>query len=189
MSTGSSERLKRRKEIESAIATFPDFPKKGILFRDIFGVFKNPKLTEHLLTELYLLIYENISAISKIDAIVGLDARGFLFGPSLAVRLGCAFVPARKAGKLPGDCYSTTYDLEYGTATLELQRESLRPNDRVVLIDDLLATGGSLMAGVELVKKAKAVPVAAVVVMELQYLDGRTQLEAVDVPVYTMFTY
>ncbi|KAA3670687.1 adenine phosphoribosyltransferase [Paragonimus westermani] len=189
MSTGSSERLKKRKEIESAIATFPDFPKKGILFRDIFGVFKNPNLIEHLLTELHLLIRENILASSKIDAIVGLDARGFLFGPSLAVRMDCAFVPVRKAGKLPGDCYSANYDLEYGTATLELQCESFRPNDRVVLVDDLLATGGSLMASVELIKKAKAVPVAAVVVIELQNLDGRAKLETIGVPVYTVFTH
>ncbi|TGZ65907.1 hypothetical protein CRM22_005639 [Opisthorchis felineus] len=112
--TAPKEGEKRLKEIEAAIRVYPDFPLKGVLFRDIFGVFRDAQLCEKLFSELLSLVQEKVSRTHKVDAVVGLDARGFLFGPFISAGLKCAFVPARKAGKLPGPCYSISYDLEYG---------------------------------------------------------------------------
>ncbi|CAH8589463.1 unnamed protein product [Schistosoma turkestanicum] len=114
-----SDRQSRLKAIESSVRIVPDFPKEGILFWDFFGVFKDPVLTQYLLDELY---YEATSLVgrkaNKIDAIVGLEARGFLLGPALALRLQCSFVPIRKEGKLPGPCFTHQYTLEYGSVSL-----------------------------------------------------------------------
>ncbi|TGZ65905.1 hypothetical protein CRM22_005639 [Opisthorchis felineus] len=187
--TAPKEGEKRLKEIEAAIRVYPDFPLKGVLFRDIFGVFRDAQLCEKLFSELLSLVQEKVSRTHKVDAVVGLDARGFLFGPFISAGLKCAFVPARKAGKLPGPCYSISYDLEYGKATLEIQRDALKRDDRVLLLDDLLATGGSLKACVDLVRKAGAIPVAAVVVMELVDLPGKSLLDGTHVPVFSLFRF
>ncbi|KER22351.1 hypothetical protein T265_09546 [Opisthorchis viverrini] len=180
---------KHLEEIKAAIRVYPDFPVKGVLFRDIFGVFRDARLREKLFSELLSFIQEKVSRTHKVDAVVGLDARGFLFGPFISAGLNCAFIPARKAGKLPGPCHSASYDLEYGKATLEIQRDALKRDDRVLLLDDLLATGGSLKACVDLVHRAGAIPVAAVVIMELVDLPGKSLLESAHVPVYSLFQF
>ncbi|CAH8872163.1 unnamed protein product [Trichobilharzia szidati] len=181
------DRESRLKAIESAIGTFPDFPVKGIQFRDIFGVFRNPVLTQYLLDETYNIATCNIQCGKKIDAVVGLESRGFLLGPTLALRLNCSFVPARKAGKLPGPCYSHTYELEYGTDTLEIQRDSVKPGDNVLLFDDLIATGGTLEACVKLIRLAGATVLSSLTFMELKDLPGRKRLEDLGVSVHSIF--
>ncbi|THD28362.1 Adenine phosphoribosyl transferase [Fasciola hepatica] len=177
----------RLQGISDAIGTFPDFPKKGINFRDIFGALRNPSITRDLLDELKLMIRQNVLSVHpKIDAVIGIDARGFLFGLTLSCELNCGFVPVRKSGKLPGPCYSVSYALEYGEAEVEMQKDALKPGDKVILVDDLLATGGSLNAASELVRKSGAIPVAAVVVMELDKLNGREKLESSSVAVHSL---
>lgn len=116
-----------------------------------------------------------------IDVVVGLDARGFLFSLLIASELGIGCVPVRKRGKLPGDCYQFEYMLEYGTDTFEMQKESIKPGQKVLLVDDLLATGGSLNAAANLVAQAKGVVVEALVVMELTELKGREKLKGFNV--------
>ncbi|VDO60660.1 unnamed protein product [Schistosoma margrebowiei] len=127
----SSDRESRLKAIKSAIGIIQDFPKQGIIFW-----------------------YFSIQC--KINVIVGLESRGFLLGPALALRLNCSFVPIRKAGKLPGPCFSYNYELEYGNSVVEIQKDVLKPDDNVVLFDDVLATGGSLEAGIKLVNLSGA---------------------------------
>lgn len=190
MSEAASSKNDRLKVISDAIGTFPDFPKKGINFRDIFGALKNPSITRDLLDELKLVIKRNVLNVHpKVDAVVGVDARGFLFGLPLSCYLNCGFVPVRKSGKLPGPCHSVSYALEYGEATVEMQKGVLKPGDKVLLVDDLLATGGSLSAASELVRISGAIPVAALVVMELNELNGRKKLESCSVAVHSLLRY
>merc|ERR1712136_550015 len=134
--------------VKKAIKEYPDFPKKGIMFQDIFGVLLDPLANEALND-------------------VALDSRGFLFGNSMALAVKKPFVPVRKKGKLPGKCTSVCYTLEYGQDTLEIQEGSLQPGDRVLIMDDLLATGGTLSAASQLVKAAGAVVDHCWVVIEL----------------------
>jgi len=121
---------------------------------------------------------------SGIDVIVGLDARGFLFGPSLALKLGCAFVPVRKAGKLPGNCVKVSYQKEYGEDFFEMQREAVKPGQKVLIVDDIIATGGSAAAAGELVRMCQGEVVEYVFILELEFLKGREKLGGV--PVYTL---
>ncbi|CAH8589447.1 unnamed protein product [Schistosoma turkestanicum] len=183
-----SDQESRLKAIESAIEVIPNFPVAGILFRDFFGVFKDPVLTQYLLDELY---YEATSLVgrkaNKIDAIVGLESRGFLLGPTLALRLQCSFVPIRKAGKLPGACFTHQYTLEYGSDTIQIQKDSLKPGDNVILFDDVLATGGSLEACVHLVNLTGAKVISSLVYMELKTLPGRKRIEDLNIPVHSLF--
>ncbi|XP_077455914.1 adenine phosphoribosyltransferase [Stigmatopora argus] len=151
------------------IRTFPDFPKQGILFRDICPLLKDPTA----LTSVIDLFEEHvINKNWEVDVIVGLDARGFLFGPLLAQRLGVGFVMIRKKGKLPGATVSVAYDLEYGKAEAEIQEDAVTPGQKVVLIDDLLATGGTLFAACELMKKLHAEIQGCLVIIELVELKG-----------------
>ncbi|CAL8105310.1 unnamed protein product [Calicophoron daubneyi] len=177
-------------QINAAVGIVPDFPKPGIQFRDIFGIFKDPLVTQNLIDELMLLISKNVlSTNSKIDAVLGLDARGFLLGPVLALNLKCAFVPIRKVGKLPGNCFSTSYDLEYGSATVEIQADGLRQGDQVIIFDDVLATGGTVRAATDLVRKCGANPMAAIFIIELNELEGRKKIESADVSVHSLIKY
>ncbi|XP_061546743.1 adenine phosphoribosyltransferase [Phycodurus eques] len=153
------------------IHAFPDFPKKGILFRDICPILKDPSA----LTAVIDLFEEHVKNENwEVDLIVGLDARGFLFGPLLAQRLGVGFVMVRKKGKLPGATVCVAYDLEYGKAEAEIQEDAVTPGQKVVLLDDLLATGGTLFAACELLKKQDAEIQGCMVVIEL------TELKDVD---------
>ncbi|KAG2202748.1 hypothetical protein INT47_004772 [Mucor saturninus] len=167
--------------LKSLLGTHEDFPQKGIVFKDMFPIFQDPTAVEALICN----IVQHINATyeEKIDAVVGLDARGFLFGPLVALRLGAAFVPVRKQGKLPGDCAQAIYKKEYGEDVFEIQRASLKEGARVIVIDDLIATGGSAAAAGELIKKCNAKTVEYVFVMELDFLHGADVLDA---PVYSL---
>jgi len=156
--------------VKNAIKQYPDFPKKGIMFQDIFGVLLNPEANASL-NDLAL---EHVRQYAdKIDKIVALDSRGFLFGNSMALAVKKPFVPIRKKGKLPGICTSISYKLEYGEDTLEIQEGSIQQGDRVMIVDDLLATGGTLTAASALVKRCGGLVDHCWVVIELSVLGGR----------------
>ncbi|GAB5588281.1 adenine phosphoribosyltransferase [Umbelopsis nana] len=167
--------------IKSMLGTHADFPKEGIIFKDMFPVFQDPTAVEALITNI---VYHLTSTHKeKIDVVVGLDARGFLFGPLIALRLGAAFAPVRKAGKLPGECAKAVYAKEYGEDVFEIQKSAIKPGTRVVIVDDLIATGGSAGAAGQLIKQCQATVVEYVFVMELDFLNGR---KALDAPVYSL---
>ncbi|EPB85729.1 adenine phosphoribosyltransferase [Mucor circinelloides 1006PhL] len=167
--------------IKSLLGTHEDFPQKGIVFKDMFPVFQDPTAVEALICN--IVHHINSTYTEKIDAVVGLDARGFLFGPLIALRLGAAFVPVRKQGKLPGECAQATYVKEYGEDVFEIQKSALKEGQNVIVIDDLIATGGSAAAAGELIKKCNAKTVEYVFVMELDFLNGSKVLDA---PVYSL---
>ncbi|OJJ84048.1 adenine phosphoribosyltransferase APT1 [Aspergillus glaucus CBS 516.65] len=170
--------------LRSALHQFPDFPSPGILFEDILPIFADPSLHEALLRCLELHILESAGG-QKPDVIVGLEARGFLMGPSLALRLGVGFVPVRKQGKLPGPCETQGYEKEYGQDFFQMQADSIKPGQKVIIVDDIIATGGSAWAGGELVKKMGGELLGFVFLLELEFLKGREKLSA---PVYTLLT-
>lgn len=160
--------------VDRHIRAFPDFPKKGIMFRDICPLLKDAAALSAV-TDLF---EDHVKKThQQVDLIVGLDARGFLFGPLLAQRLGVGFVLVRKKGKLPGATVSVSYDLEYGTADAEIQEDAVAPGQRVLLIDDLLATGGTLFAACQLMRKQRAEVLGCMVVIELQELRGADKLK------------
>ncbi|KAG7468570.1 hypothetical protein MATL_G00144470 [Megalops atlanticus] len=160
--------------VTQKIRPFPDFPSKGILFRDICPLLKDPEA----LTAAIDLFEEHVrEAYPQVQQIVGLDARGFLFGPLLAQRLGVGFALVRKKGKLPGPTVSVAYTLEYGKAEVEIQADAVDPGQKVLLVDDLLATGGTLFAACELMKKQKAEVLGCLVVIELRDLNGLERLK------------
>ncbi|XP_005186668.1 adenine phosphoribosyltransferase [Musca domestica] len=161
--------------INKHIGVYPDFPKKGILFRDIFGALTDATACQYLKD----VLLEHVRKTNPdIDLIVGLESRGFLFNLMLAAELGVGCAPIRKKGKLPGECVSVEYTLEYGSDIFEMQKTAIKPGQKVLIIDDLLATGGSLSAAIELVRKAGGEVVQCLVVMELAFLDGRKKLDA-----------
>ena len=160
------------KEIEAAIRNVPDFPKAGIQFKDITPLLADPRLfagTIDLLTDGH--------KPGSVDAIVGIDARGFIFAAAAAVKLGAGFVPVRKKGKLPFKTHEQDYALEYGSATVAMHVDALKPGSRVLLIDDLLATGGTAAAAAALVKKLDAKIVEISFLIELKFLNGRDKLK------------
>ena len=159
------------KRLESFIRNIPDFPEPGIQFKDITPLVKDPamlKLAVHGLINPFL--------GEKITAVAGMEARGFIFGSLAAWELGVSFIPLRKPGKLPYDVESLSYDLEYGSAALEVHIDALEKGDRVLLIDDLLATGGTAAASCDLVEKLGAEIIACAFVIELDFLNGREKL-------------
>ena len=157
-----------REELEGAIRQVPDFPLPGILFFDILPLLKDSKHFATLTKELSL--FANANAI---DVVVGIEARGLILGSAVAQHLDKGFVPLRKKGKLPGATLEESYGLEYGKDTLEIQKGVLNREDRVLLIDDVLATGGTLVAGVKLIHQCGAVVESAVVALEIDGLPGR----------------
>jgi adenine phosphoribosyltransferase len=160
------------KDIESAIRNVPDFPKAGIQFKDITPVLADPKLfagTIDLLTEGF--------QPGSVDAVVGIDARGFIFAAAAAMKLQAGFVPVRKKGKLPYKTHEQAYALEYGEATVAMHIDALKPGARVLLIDDLLATGGTAAAAAALVKKLNAKILEISFLIELKFLNGRDKLK------------
>ncbi|CAK9833582.1 Adenine phosphoribosyltransferase [Anthophora retusa] len=167
--------------LRDAIDTYPDFPKPGIIFRDIFGVFRNIAA----LRALKDLLIEHILFL-EVDLIIALDSRGFLFGPLISLELGKPFLPIRKKGKLPGKVVQRSYELEYGEETFELQTQYISKDTRVLIVDDLLATGGSMEAAIETVKLTEAEIVECLVIIELTGLKGREKL---GVPVHSFIQY
>jgi adenine phosphoribosyltransferase len=159
---------------------------RGVAFYDIFPVLRDPSGARAL----FSLMLDHIRKThAHVDAIVGLEARGFLLAPALALTLEVAFVPLRKAGKLPGDVVGVPYSTEYGTDYLEMQRDSIKPGDVVVLVDDLIGTGGTLCAAHKLAVELGATVAEAVVVIELEKLNGRAKLNDSGVPVWSLLKY
>ncbi|MEQ1621893.1 MAG: adenine phosphoribosyltransferase [Methylococcales bacterium] len=162
--------------LKAKIRDIPDFPKPGILFKDITPLVKDPAMVR---LAVHQLIHPFLGR--DINVIAGMEARGFIFGALVAWELGLPFVPLRKPGKLPYDVQSVSYDLEYGSATLEAHIDSFNEGDRVLLIDDLLATGGTAKASCELVEKLGATIAACAFVVELDFLQGKEKLEGYEV--------
>lgn len=160
-------------QLRNAIRDAPDFPKPGILFKDI-----TPLLADGKLLKLAVDAMEEMAGKEKIDKIVGIDARGFIFGAMLAARIGCGFIPARKKGKLPWKVKGLDYALEYGSASLELHEDAIAPGDRVLLADDLLATGGTASAALGLMKDMGAKVLGSLFFIELAFLNGRSKVES-----------
>ncbi len=169
-------------EIEQAIRTIPDFPKPGIQFKDITPVLADPKLFSGCIE----LLTNNFKP-GDIDAVVGIDARGFIFAAGAAVRLEAGFVPVRKKGKLPYKTHEQSYDLEYGSSTVAVHVDALKPGSRVLLIDDLLATGGTAAAAAALVQRLGAQILEIAFLIELSFLAGRDKLKGY--PVRSLVSY
>ncbi|XP_059480541.1 adenine phosphoribosyltransferase [Neocloeon triangulifer] len=169
--------------LKSCLKSYPDFPKPGILFYDVFSLLSQPKAFNLLVD---LLVSRAKSYDPPVTAIVALDSRGFLFGPIIALKLNIPFVPIRKKNKLPGKVLKATYQLEYGEDTLEIQQDALEKGQAVLLVDDLIATGGTLEAGCNLVKQLGCTVSSCLVVMELNGLKGRDNVSA---PVDSLIQY
>ena len=170
------------REIEDAIRNVPDFPKPGIQFKDITPVLANARLfagAVDLLTDKF--------KPGSVDAVVGIDARGFIFAAAAAVKLRTGFVPVRKKGKLPYRTHEQDYALEYGSATIAMHVDALKPGARVLLIDDLLATGGTASAAAALVNRLNAKILGAAFLIELTFLNGREKLKGC--PVHSIVAY
>ena len=171
--------LKNKVDLEALkvlVRTVPDFPKPGILFYDITTLLKDKTGFAQLIDALAAHYIEQ-----RIDLVLGIEARGFIFGPALAYRLNAGFVPVRKPRKLPAPVARVTYDLEYGTDALEIHKDAIRPGQRVVLVDDLLATGGTMEATVKLVKQLGGEIAGLGFALELDFLRGRERFEEHDV--------
>lgn len=158
------------------IRDIPDFPKRGILFKDITTLLKDPRAFRQSIDQLTEMVRAYEPAV-----VIGMESRGFIFAAPIAYVLECGFVPVRKLGKLPGDVISTEYDLEYGTNTLELHQDAVQPGQRVLIVDDLLATGGTVSATIELVERLGGVVVGVAFLVELKALQGRDRLQNYEV--------
>ncbi len=158
--------------LKEYVREIADFPKPGIGFKDVFGIFNEPEALKACIDQL-----AEIVPPADYDVIIGPEARGFLVGMPVAYLKGKGFVPVRKPGKLPGETVSVEYELEYGTDRLEMQKDSVKAGDRVLILDDLLATGGTTKAITEMVENAGASVVACCFVMELDFLPGRKALD------------
>ncbi|MBT4485473.1 MAG: adenine phosphoribosyltransferase [Candidatus Latescibacteria bacterium] len=164
------------------IRDVPDFPKPGIIFKDITPLLNNPQA----FTEAVKLICKPVEKLG-ITHVVGIESRGFIFGTPVAIELGASFVPVRKPGKLPCETLSESYSLEYGTDSIEIHKDALGKGDRVLLVDDLLATGGTMSAAVKLVEKSGAQIIKIAFVIELAFLKGREKIACYDIA--TLLTY
>ena len=164
------------KRIEDYVISIPDFPEPGIIFRDITGILRDADGLKLSIDK----IQEMLEGV-EFDAVLGLESRGFIFGMPIAYNLHKAFIPVRKKGKLPRETVSAKYDLEYGTAEIEIHKEDLRPGMKVVIIADLIATGGTVEAAVKLAESLGAEVVKIAFVMELAGLKGRERLAGYDV--------
>ncbi|KAH3900362.1 probable Adenine phosphoribosyltransferase [Saccharomycodes ludwigii] len=171
-------------ELRSALHQYPNFPSKGILFEDFLPIFRSPQLFQKLI-DAFILHFKEKFPNTKIDYIVGLEARGFLFGPSVSLALNCGFIPIRKQGKLPGEVVQATYIKEYGRDIFEMQAESMPAGCNIIIMDDIIATGGSALAAGELCKKLNANILEFAFIMELDFLKGREKLQA---PVFTLLS-
>jgi len=168
--------------LEKYIRDIPDFPKKGILFRDITTLLNNKTAFKKAIDSLAAQVKGK-----KIDYIIAAESRGFIFGSALAYKLGCGLVPVRKPGKLPYKTFCASYALEYGTDSLEIHQDAVKKGAKVLILDDLLATGGTAKAMVELATRLGAKIAGIVFLIELTFLNGREKLK--DLPVYTVIKY
>jgi len=168
--------------IRSLVRDIPDFPKKGIIFKDITPILQSAESLRMICDEL-----TSKFKGEKIDQVVGIESRGFIFSPVIAYQLQAGFVPVRKKGKLPAPCETMSYDLEYGTDHLQIHKDAIHKGQRVIIVDDLLATGGTAEAVVKLVQKLGGVVVGLAFVIELEFLKGRSKLS--DFPLYSLISY
>ncbi len=170
------------KKVEDYIRTIPDFPEEGIMFRDITTVLQDADGFALAIDEMQKLLTD-----TEFDVVVGAESRGFIFGAPLAYNMHKAFVPVRKKGKLPCETVEATYDLEYGTATIEMHKDSIKPGQKVVIVDDLIATGGTIEAAAKLIEELGGEVVKIVFLLELAGLEGRARLSKYEVE--TVVTY
>jgi len=169
-------------DLKKHIRSIKDFPKKGIMFRDITTLLKEPKAFNKALDELILFTDQ-----VKIDKVVGIESRGFIFGSLLAQKLNVGFILARKPGKLPAETESATYQLEYGEDKIEMHKDAINPGDKVLLHDDLLATGGTAEAVVKLIEKLGGEVVQISFLIELTFLNGRNKFNGYDIKSLIMY--
>lgn len=162
--------------LKELVRDVPDFPKKGIIFKDITPLFLNPSSLKEIVSKI-----SDHYTNQKIDIIVGAEARGFLIGPAIAINLNAGFVPVRKPGKLPYETASMTYELEYGTDTLEIHKDAVKAGDNVLMVDDLLATGGTMAACCKLVESLGGKITGCAFIIELGFLNGRDMLSKYDI--------
>lgn len=163
-------------ELKQYVRDVPDWPKKGIIFKDLTPLFKDPAAFKFALDAL-----RNRYSETKVDKVCGVEARGFILAPTLAYMLGAGFIPVRKPKKLPWETEQVTYELEYGTDTLEMHRDAVKPGDNILLIDDLLATGGTASAVVRLIERQGGKLAGIGFLVELGFLHGRSKLDGHDV--------
>jgi adenine phosphoribosyltransferase len=179
-----SEQQETVQRLRAGIREVPGFPYEGILFYDITTILKDPGL-----------FHDSIDVLAEpfrdadVDVVVAMESRGFIFGAPIAYQLGAGFAPIRKLGKLPADKITREYTLEYATNTLELHRDAVQPGQRVLLVDDLLATGGTIAASLDIVQELQGEPIAVVVLVELPALGGRARLESYGVDVISFISY
>ncbi|MFA8441306.1 adenine phosphoribosyltransferase [Yoonia sp.] len=169
------------KTVKDYIRTIPDFPHEGIMFRDVTTLFSDPRGFRIAIDQLL-----HPYAGQPIDKVVGLEARGFILGGAIAHQLSLGFVPIRKKGKLPGKTIEQDYVLEYGTATMEVHDDALQPGEKVLIVDDLLATGGTAEAGIKLVERMGAEVIGCAFVIDLPDLGGRAKLEGLGMNVHVL---
>jgi adenine phosphoribosyltransferase len=170
--------------LRDSIRSIPDYPKPGIMFRDITTLLGNARAFRRAVDELV-----QPFAGSKIDQVAGMEARGFILGGAVAHQLSAGFIPIRKKGKLPHSTVSIAYSLEYGVDEMEVHTDAVKPGEKVILIDDLIATGGTAEGATKLLQKMGAEVVAACFVIDLPELGGRAKLEALGVPVRTLIAF
>lgn len=161
--------------IDRLVRPIEDWPVPGVTFRDITPLLADPEALRLVVDALV----DTARATGPIDAVLGIEARGFIFAPAIALELNAGFVPVRKVGKLPSSSFTTSYDLEYGSAELEMHRDALQPGDRVLVVDDVLATGGTMLAAADLVQQAGAQVAGNLVLIEIQALSGQRRLQPV----------
>ncbi|MCS7162492.1 MAG: adenine phosphoribosyltransferase [Bacteroidia bacterium] len=173
-----------QQELRSLIREIPDFPQKGVMFKDITPLFLRPRLVERCVEEL-----ARPFRVYDVTKVVGIESRGFLLGPMIAHQLGAGFAIVRKKGKLPAIAASISYELEYGSATIEMTKDGVVAGDRVLIHDDLLATGGTAAAAAQLVKQIGAEIVGFAFIIELEALGGRQALAPFQAPILSLLTY
>jgi adenine phosphoribosyltransferase len=162
--------------LKGALVTYPDWPKPGVTFADLSPVYADPELRNDLTQH-----FAQIGSLARIDAIAAIESRGYLLGMALADKLDLPFIQIRKSGKLPGDCFKVAYSLEYGSAEIEVQCSAFNKGGRVMIVDDVLATGGTMKAAKELIEQAGATVISIAVIGEIAFLNGRANVQGVEV--------
>ena len=170
-------------QVKKAIRNIPDFPRPGINFKDVSTAYQNSRVFEFIVNSIYA-VYKDFG----ITKVVGIESRGFILGGVLAEKLSAGFIPIRKAGKLPSSTYAQSYQLEYGIGTLEIHQDALNLNDVVLIHDDLLATGGTINAAINLIQRFGITKIYANFFIELDFLNGLTQIDR-SVPVWSLIHY
>jgi adenine phosphoribosyltransferase len=170
-------------ELKNSIRDVPDFPKKGILFKDLTTAFKQPEVLQKMADEL-----ESYYSGLGINKVVGIESRGFILGSILAYRLKAGFVPIRKPGKLPSEIFSVSYDLEYGTDSIEIHQDAIQSTDIILLHDDLLATGGTARAAIDLLREFQVKQIYLSFIVELTFLQGRKKIDP-GIDIFSLISY